>query len=81
MKFKSTEISVLLHLEEWREHNTVDVNPVLFNFVVIKEVIENLRTQKMSKLNFNTKKRNNSLFDTKLSTIKIRQIQVEIVSN
>tara|TARA_R110002126_G_scaffold6123_7_gene32366 strand:- start:610 stop:1989 length:1380 start_codon:yes stop_codon:yes gene_type:complete len=75
---------VLLHLEEWkeREHNTVDVNPVFVQFLGSnKEVIEKSPNLKNEQLNFNTKSETNSLFDTKLSTIKIRQIQVEIVSN
>ncbi|MBX9888849.1 MAG: HAMP domain-containing protein [Flavobacteriaceae bacterium] len=75
---------VLLHLEEWkeREHNTVDVNPVFVQFLGSnKEVIEKSPNLKNEQLNFNTKSETNSLFDTKLSSIKIRQIQVAIVSN
>jgi signal transduction histidine kinase len=74
----------LLHLEEWkeREHNTVDVNPVFVQFLGSnKEVIEKSPNLKNEILTFNTAVENNSLFDTTISTIKIRQIQIAITSN
>ena len=74
----------LIHMEEWkeREHNTVDVNPVFVQFLGNKNrLLEKSPNLKNEVLAFHPEVENNSLFDTSLSSIKIRQIQVPIISN
>lgn len=74
----------LIHIEEWkeREHNTVDVNPVFVQFLGNnKQLLEKSPNLKNEVLAFKVDVENNSLFDTQLSTNKIRQIQVPITSN
>lgn len=73
----------LIHMEEWkeREHNTVDVNPVFVQFLGSKkQLLEKSPNLKKEVLRFNADMENNSLFDTNLSSNKIRQIQVPIVN-
>lgn len=73
----------LIHMEEWkeREHNTVDVNPVFIQFLGSKkQLLEKSPNLKKEVLRFNAEIENNSLFDTKLSSNKIRQIQVPIIN-
>lgn len=74
----------LMHMEEWkeREHNTVDVNPVFVQFLGSKkQVLEKSPNLKNELLGFNNTVENSIFFDTNLSSIKIRQIQVPISSN
>lgn len=82
-----TEIEVvgtsfhLIHEEEWkeREHNTLDVNPVFIQFIDKKGVvIEKSPNLKKQTLTYFSKKIDNEVFDTKLETNTIRQIQVPI---
>jgi len=82
-----TEIEVvdtsfhLIHEEEWkeREHNTLDVNPVFIQFIDKKGVvIEKSPNLKKQTLTYFAEKVDNEVFDTKLETNTIRQIQVPI---
>jgi len=71
----------LIHQEEWmeREHNTLDVNPVFIQFTDRNgKVIEKSPNLKKSSLIYQSKKIDNTLFDSKLARSTIRQIQVPI---
>lgn len=74
----------LIHNEEWREreHNSVAVNPVFVQFYDQNgQLAEKSPNLKIHKLIFNPKIADNDLFDTKLVTKSIRQIQVPIFQN
>ena len=71
----------LMYMKEWeeREHNTVDVNPVFIQFLDKNgTIIEKSPNLKNEVLYFNEEVADNELFDTKILSNKIRQIQVPI---
>ncbi|KUJ63002.1 histidine kinase [Flavobacteriaceae bacterium CRH] len=74
-------VVILVDKEEWeeREHNTVDVNPVFVQFLdTNKKITEKSPNLKSQTLIFHDSVENFELFDTKIGSNIIRQIQVPI---
>jgi len=74
-------VVILVDKEEWeeREHNTVDVNPVFVQFLDNnKKITEKSPNLKSQTLVFHDSEQNFELFDTKIGSNTIRQIQVPL---
>ncbi len=74
-------VVILMDAEEWeeREHNSVDVNPVFVQFLdVNKKIIEKSPNLKNEVLIFQEDVAYFKTFDAKLSSDKVRQIQVPL---
>lgn len=73
----------LIDKEEWneREHTTLSVNPVFVQFLDHNfNVIEKSPNLKLHILKYENQK-DNLVFDTKLNNVRVKQIQVPILSN
>lgn len=74
-------VVILVDKEEWeeREHNTVSVNPVFVQFLdTNKKIVEKSPNLKTQTLVFHDSVENFELFDTKIGSNTIRQIQVPL---
>ena len=74
----------LIDEHEWKEkeHNTLDVNPIFIQFVDAKgNFLDKSPNLKKEQLQVKLPPSGNTFFDTKLSTIAIRQTQVPIYHN
>nr|WP_315239124.1 HAMP domain-containing sensor histidine kinase [uncultured Flavobacterium sp.] len=73
---------ILVDEEEWeeREHNTVDINPVFVQFLDLdKKISEKSPNLKNKKLVFHENIENFKIFDTKIGTNTIRQVQAPLI--